>query len=61
MRLAHGPQNDLTGFRTVLEPHRRVFGDQARQALGELVLIRLAPRHDGDRQQGIGHLPGLHE
>ena len=42
VRLAHAPQHQLVGLRVVLQPQRRVLGDEPAQALGELVLVGLA-------------------
>ena len=42
--LAHRPQHDLVGLGVVLQPHRRVLGDQPLQRAGQLVLVGLGRR-----------------
>ena len=42
VRLAHAPQHQLVGLGVVLQPQRRVLGDQPLQALRQLVLVGLA-------------------
>lgn len=49
------------GGLVVFQTHRRILRDQAGQALRQLVLVGLAVRLDGDRQQRVGHRPGLHQ
>ena len=61
VRLAQAPQDHLVGVLVLFQPHGRVLGDQPGQALRELVLVRLAVRLDGERQQRVGHLPRLHQ
>lgn len=59
--LAQAPQNDLVGVLVLFQAHGGVLGDQPAQALRELVLVGLAVCLDGERQQRVRHLPGLHQ
>lgn len=61
MGLAQAPQDDLTGVRVLFEAQRGVLGDQPGQALRQLVLVRLAVRPYGQREQRVGRRPGLDE
>ena len=61
VRLAHAPQHELVGLGVVLQPQRRVLGDQPGQGLGQLVLVGLGLGHDRHRQQRLGHRPRLHQ
>lgn len=55
------PQDDLVGVLVLFQAHGRVLGDEACEALGELVLVGFAVRLDGERQQGVGHRPRPHQ
>ncbi|CAM5706327.1 hypothetical protein SGLAM104S_06270 [Streptomyces glaucescens] len=59
--LAQAPEHHLVGVLVLFQPHRRVLGDQPGQALGEFVLVGLAVRLDGERQQRVRHAPGFHQ
>lgn len=59
--LAQAPQDELSGVRVLFEAQGRVLGDEPGQAVGELVLVGLAVRPDGEREQGVGGGPGFEE
>lgn len=61
MGLPEAPQDHLVGVLVLLQAHGGVLGHEPREALGELVLVRLAVRLDGERQQRVGHGPRLHQ
>ncbi len=62
VRLAHAPQHELVGLGVVLQPQRRVLGDQPGEALGQLVLVGLGlARRSATGSSGSGISPRLHQ
>lgn len=61
MGLTEAPQDHLVRVLVLFEAHGRVLGDQPGEPLGELVLVRLAVRLDGERQQWVRCGPGVHQ